>query len=133
MQLQFNWMAVFVCGVIGMVVPALWYLPSLFGKAWQELSGLSAEDLKKNTPALGVAAISSLVQAFALAGFMNYFRSETFGQGAMAGVQLWLGFTAASLITDYRFAQRPWKLAFINLGHSLVVLALNGGILATWK
>ncbi len=133
MPVVHNWMAVIVCGVIGMLVPALWYLPSLFGDAWQKLSGLSADDLKKNTPALGIAALCSLVQAFALSGFMNYFGSQTFGQGALAGIQLWAGFTAASLVTDYRFAQRPWKLAFINLGHSLIVLTLTGGILAAWK
>jgi len=130
---QVNWIAIIVCAVIGMVVPALWYAPKLFGKAWMELEGLTEEKLKQNGAALAVAALSSLLMSFGTAMFLQYFGSETFVQGALAGLQLWLVYSAATLVTDYRFAQRPWKLTFINIGHSALVLALMGGILAAWK
>lgn len=115
MELKFNWLAIVVSTLICILVPFVWYMESLFGKAWKELSGLQEEELKKDFgPAIAVAAAASGVQAFALAGFLNYLGSQTFGQGALAGIQLWLGFTATALITDYRFSRKPWKLAFIS-------------------
>jgi hypothetical protein len=128
-----NWIAVFVAGLIGMLVPAVWYAPKVFGNLWRELSGISAEDAKSPAAALAVEAVCSLVMSVALAGFMNYFGSQTFLQGLLAGAELWLGFVATTLIVDYRFSNRPWKLTLINIGHSLLAMGLMGGVLAVWK
>ena len=133
MPFQNSWIAIVVTAGIGMLVPALWYAPKVFGNAWLELSGLKASDSKGAGPTMALAAFCSLLTAFALAGFMSYFGSQTFVQGFLAGAELWLAFVATSLVTDYRFAKRPWKLAMINLGHSLLSLGLMGGVLAVWK
>ena len=116
-----------------MLVPALWYAPKIFGNAWMKLSGLKAEDTKNPGATFAVAALCSMVTAFALAGFLNYFGSQTFLQGFLAGAELWLGFVATTIVVDYRFSQRPWKLILINIGHSLIALGLMGGVLAIWK
>jgi hypothetical protein len=134
MQLQFNWWAVLVSAALGMMVPAIWYAPKIFGSAWLQLSGITPEeDPRRNGAVYALAALSSLVTAFAIAGFLNFTHSESFGQGAMAGLQFWLGFVASQLVVDYRMANRPWKLTFINLGHSGITMTLMGGILAAWK
>lgn len=133
MQLHFNWLAVFVTAALGMLVPAIWYAPKLFGKAWIELSGLGEDAAKPNPAALALAALCSLGLSFALAGFLNYLGSQTFVQGALAGLQFWAGFTLTNMLVDYRFARRPWKLTFINAGHIAIVMSLSGGILAVWR
>jgi hypothetical protein len=133
MQLQFNWWAVLVSAVLGMLVPAIWYAPTLFGSAWKSLSGLSDDDLKAQGATYALGALSSLVTAFALAGFLNFTQSQTFMQGALAGIQFWIGFSATQMLVDYRMAKRPWKLTFINMGHGAISMTLMGGILAAWK
>jgi hypothetical protein len=133
MQLQFNWLAVLVTAALGMIIPAVWYAPKLFGGAWLRLSGLEEAQMKGQGATFALAALASLVTAFALAGFLNFTASQTFAQGALAGLQFWIGFTFTQMLVDYRFAKRPWKLFFINAGHSAIVMTLSGGILAAWK
>ena len=132
MALQINWIAVLVTALLGLLVQALWYAPKVFGGVWKELEGMRGEQ-KQDMGALALAAFCSLLMAFALEGFMNYFGSQTFAQGLLAGAQIWMGFVATTFLVDYRFAKRPWKLTMINLGHSLLSLGLMGGVLAVWK
>jgi hypothetical protein len=134
MQLQINWWAVLVSAFIGFLVPAIWFAPKLFGNTWMNLSHLSPEETKNGQAStLALGALCSLGLSFAIAGFLNYLGSETFLQGALAGLEFWLGFSFTNLLVDYRFAKRPWKLTFINAGHSAISMTLMGGILATWK
>jgi len=133
MQLHFNWLAVVCAASLGMIVPAIWYAPKLFGAQWMALSGLNADELKGQGASYALAALCSLVTAYAMAGFLNFTASQTFVQGALAGLQFWLGFVATQVLVDYRFSKRPWSLTLINLGHSAVSMTLMGGILAAWK
>ncbi|MES2201002.1 MAG: DUF1761 domain-containing protein [candidate division FCPU426 bacterium] len=133
MNLQFEWIAIFVCAVMGFGIQALWYSPAIFGKEWMRLSGLKQSDAKNPGGPMAIAALSNLVMAFAMAGFMNYFGSRTFVQGALAGAQLWLGFVATVQVVDTAFSMRPWKLWLINAGNWLLIFVLTGGILAVWK
>lgn len=133
MQIAFFWPAVLVAALIGFVVPALWYAPKVFGEAWMRLSGFKQEQAKNPTKELLVAAAASFIMAFALAGFLRLLGSNTFQQGFLAGLQLWLGFIVPALTVDYLFARRNLTLLAINMGHSGVALSLMGGLLAAWK
>ena len=46
-EVNINYLAVIVCGVISMIVGAMWYGPIL-GKLWMKQYGYTEEDLKKN-------------------------------------------------------------------------------------
>lgn len=134
MQLQFNWWAVIVSTCIAMFIPAIWYAPKVFGDTWLRLSGISPEQAKEGLgSALALSAVCSFGLAFAMAGFLNYLGSQSFLQGALAGFQFWIGFSLTQLLVDYRFSKRPWKLTFINAGHSGLSMVIIGGLLAVWK
>lgn len=133
MQLHFNWWAVFTAASLGMIIPAIWYAPRLFGARWLALSGLEESQLKGQGATFALAALASLLTAFAMAGFLNFTASQTFAQGALAGAQFWLGFSFTQMLTDYRFAKKPWPLLMINTLHSALSMTLMGGILAAWK
>lgn len=133
MQLHFNWWAVFTAASLGMVIPALWYAPKIFGAKWMSLSGLNEEELKGQGATYALAALCSMLTAFAMAGFLNFTASQTFAQGALAGLQFWLGFVFTQMLMDYRFAKKSWELTLINVGHSAISMTLMGGILAAWK
>jgi hypothetical protein len=56
--------------------------------------------------------------------------------GVAAGLQAafwnWLGFVAPVTIGSVLWESRPWKFWFITAGYYLVVLLINGAILAAW-
>ena len=133
MQIPINWLAVLVVSLYGLIIPAIWYAPKVFGETWISLSGLTPEQAGGDWRPIAAAALSSVVTCWGLAGFLFYLRSQTFMEGMLAGAQFWLAFTFAQILVDYRFAHRPWKLVFINTGHSILSMSLAAGTLAVWK
>ncbi|MDB5163830.1 MAG: hypothetical protein JWS12_448 [Candidatus Saccharibacteria bacterium] len=133
-NVSINWLAVLVAAVINMVVGAAWYSPSVFGKTWSKLVGRKMEDMRSNAgPGYAITTVAALVQAYILSLFVGYAGVDTVARGALVGFMLWLGFAAATSISDTVFAGRPWKLWQINTGYYLVVLVVNGALLAVWR
>jgi hypothetical protein len=129
-----NWPAVSLAMVLGVVVGALWYSKPLFGGAWQRLSNLDDAALKQGfMPRLALAVCANLASAWCLAGFFNFTHSNSFFLGALAGLELCVGLVAPSMALEHVFGRRSPKLLAINLGHAALVLALQGGLLASWK
>lgn len=129
-----NYWAVLIAAVISMGLGAVWYSPLLFGKTWAKLIGKKMDDMRANAgPAYTVTTIAALVQAFLLANVVKDTNVTTFGNGLLLGLILWVGFVAASTVSDTVFAGRPWKLWKLNTGYYLVVLLVNSAVLAVWR
>ena len=129
-----NWPAVSLAMVLGVIVGFLWYSKPLFGSAWQRLSGLDDETLKQGmAPRIVLAIFGNLATAWCLAGFFNFTHSNSFLMGSLAGLELFVGLVAPFMATEHLFAHRSGKLLAINLGRAALVLALQGGLLASWK
>ena len=133
-SVEINYWAVLVAVVINMVVGALWYSKGLFGSHWSKLTGIKLEDMRKQGNAgIAISVVTSLITAFILAHFVRYAGATSFSDGLVTGFWLWLVFIAAMLASSYVFEGRPWKLWTINAGYWLVVLLINGGLLASWR
>jgi hypothetical protein len=131
-SVDINYAAVLVAAVINMAVGAIWYSPSLFGKAWSKLTG--KKDMKgSGRMGYAVSAVGALVQSWILVHFVQYAGSTTVGEGAITGFWLWLAFVGVVMAGAYVFEGRPWKLWQINAGYFLVVLVVNGALLAAWR
>ncbi len=126
--------AVLVATLINMIVGAIWYMPGVFGRPWSKLAGRRMEDMRKNA-GLGYAitAVGAVIQAWILAHFVYYAGANTAVKGAVVGFMLWLGFVAITQGVNTVFAGTRKKLWAINTGYFLVVLIINGALLATWK
>ena len=132
-SVDINWIAVVVAAVVNMVVGAMWYSPSMFGKAWSKLVGRSLEDMKSGaSTGYVVTTIGALIQAYVLSLFVRYAGATTAVDGVQVGFWLWLGFTAVTMASNNVFAGRPWKLWKIDSGYFLAVLLINGALLAVW-
>ena len=132
-SVDINYWAVIVAALVNMVVGALWYTRSLFGNQWAKLIGIKHEDMRKTgNSGIAVSIVTSLVTAFILAHFVSYAGDSNFGDGLVTGFWLWLGFVATMMASAYVFEGRSWKLWQINAGYWLVVLLINGGLLASW-
>ncbi len=129
-----HYLAVIVAAIINMAVGAAWYSPGLFGKTWSKLIGQKMEAMRENAgTGYMVSTIGALLQAFVLANVMRDAGLTTAFRGALLGFWLWLAFVAVCVATDVVFAHRSWKLWKINAGYFLVVLLINGALLAVWR
>jgi len=134
-----NFWAVLVTFVINVAVGAFWYSPSGFGKKWSKLSGHDLMKMPKDEAnrAIVYVAVASLVQAVVLAVILNSLHvtegTHPLTNGLVAGVVLWLGFTAATTVGNTFYMRQSWKLWWVNSSFFLVVMAINSVILAAWQ
>lgn len=132
-----NYLAVLVAAIINMVIGAIWYSPSLFGKNWMELAGIRPEDAEKRAGgarrAYSWTFVASLLMAYALARILWYAAAQTVIGGALIGLLAWLGFVATTAGANYLFEGRPCRLYAINTGYPLVSLIVMGALLAAWR
>lgn len=128
-----NYLAVLVAAVINMVVGALWYSKAMFAKPWMKLTGKKMEDMNGAASGYAIAMVGALVQAFVMANLVRDVGAATVGAGATLGFLLWLAFTGITSAVTNVFSGNSWKLWQINTGYFLVVLVVNGALLAVWR
>ncbi len=128
---EVNFVAVLVAAALSMVVGFVWYSLKVFGKPWMKEVGFTAKDIA-NGPGNGYAlvALTSLVQAYVLAHFVDFTLADTWMEGAMTGFWLWAGFVATAYAATYVFSQKTLKLWAIDTGYFLAVLLVQGAVLA---
>lgn len=131
-DVDIKWAAVIVAALVNMVVGSLWYSRSGLGKEWMKLTGRKMEEMTGGGTGYAIAAVGALVQSYILAHFVAYAAANSFAEGMVTGFWLWLGFVAIVSAVHYSFEGRSWKLWKINVGYFLVVLLINGGLLAAW-
>ncbi len=132
-----NWISIVVAAIINMAVGFVWYSPMLFGKQWMKYVGMSEKDVqaakKGMSSAYGIMAVGALIMAFVLSKFVSMAGTMTATSGAMIGFWAWLGFVATSVVGGVLFEKKPWGWYYITAGFSLVVLVINGALLAVWR
>lgn len=133
-SVDINWWAVIVAALINMVVGAVWYSPGVFGKYWARLTGHKTEgNMSMANSGYAVSALGALVQAWVLVHFVRFAGSTTFSKGLVTGFFIWLGFVAVVMAAMNAFEGRNWDLVRLNAGYWLLVLLINGGLLAAWR
>ncbi len=80
----------------------------------------------------GFTALSSFIQAIAMAFLVNALGSTTALTGAMTGFMIWLGFIAPTYLVNKLFAGHGFKIWAIEAGNHLVNFVLFGAILGAW-
>lgn len=131
---QINYLAVIVMAIAYFAIGAIWYSPALFGKAWMEALGKSAEEIKAGAgPKLYIGAfIGALVLCYIMAYFVKYVNATTFWGGVITGFAAWVGFVATVMGMNALFQGTSGRLYIIDAGYALVGMILAGGVLAVW-
>lgn len=135
MEVEINIWAVALAMISSMIVGSIWYARPVFGDMWIKWARV---DMKRKGNAmlpLIVTAAVSLITAYVLAHvtyLSNQFFDNTYLQDALTtAFWMWLGFTAARMITHDAFEGRPWNLTFLNIAHEFVTLMVMGLIIGT--
>ena len=130
-----NYWAVLVVWILYMAVGAWWYSTAGFAKQWTKHTGINILKIptaQANNIIMSVA-VSALVQAFALALVLNSLGVATVSDGILAGLVLWLGFTAATTVGVTLYSKRSWLFLWLNSSYFLVVMAVGSVVLAIWQ
>ena len=133
-----NYLPVVIAAVVNMIVGYMWYGP-VFGKQWMKLSGVTEKSMADGKPNMGkiygLTYVAAVVMAYVLSMFTGFAGATTATQGAMVGFWVWLGFVAPANASKYLFANKaqPWNLYYLEQGYWLLLLLVNGGLLAVWR
>lgn len=138
MDIQVNYLAVLIAGIVATVLGFLWYSPFVLGKPWMKEKGYTAEALKMNQKAMGkwygLSFVVSLITAYVLAHVMvlsaNYFHNPMLTTGLMTAFWSWLGFMMPVQLTAAIFGNKNMKLFAIDTGYQLVALLGMAVVLA---
>ncbi len=156
---NFNWLAVVGAALIPLILGFIWYHPKVFGKAWQEATGLSDEKIKNsNMPVIfGVSIVLSLMLALAVVSltvhqshvyslfqgdesaesvaFLKSFmethghKFRSFKHGALHGALAGFFIVLPVLGTNALFERKGFKYILIDVGYWIVALTLMGGVI----
>lgn len=133
-NVEVNYVAVLLATLSTMVVGSVWYTPKVFGNTWMKLAKIDQKAMKKaGIYPIVVTLIVSLITAYVLAhvAFLsNQFFQNSFLQDSLTtAFWVWLGFTAARIITHDAFEVRPKELTAITVSHELVTFLVMGLII----
>jgi hypothetical protein len=85
---------------------------------------------------LVITVIVSFITAWVLAGATfiawKFYGGSFFASALLTGIILWLGFTAARMITHDAFDRRPWGLTILNIAHEFVTIVIMAIIIGVW-
>jgi hypothetical protein len=133
-----NWWAVLVAAVATFLIGGLWYT-ALFGQRWAQLNGYSEEKLKAMRAQLppplffgGLLACYFLI-AVVVALLVVAFQINSVPSGALLGLLLWLGPTAAVAFTGHLASDKPLGAYVLDASYQLIYLVLIGAILGGWR
>jgi hypothetical protein len=136
MDVSVNYLAVLLAALSSMVVGAAWYSPKIFGNTWMKLAKVKMgvnNSPHEMTVMYGLTFLASLATAYVLAHvtfLSNKFFGNTFLYDAlMTAFWLWLGFTAARMLTHDLFEGRRKKLTLLNSAHELVTFLVMAVII----
>ena len=137
-EIEVNWLAVLVAGVMSMMVGFFWYSPLLFAKPWMKMSGMTKEKIAKSnmTKTYGISFVVGLVTAFVLAYGMglsiDFFHYSGLLTGISSAIWIWLGFVMPVQLTSWLFDGKSFSLFLINTGYQLSSLIVMGVVIGLW-
>lgn len=127
-----------LAAIASFVFGGVWY--GVLSKQWLSAAKLTEEQIKGTggpSPApFVITFIAQTFMAWMLAGLILHMAKAglpaNMRNGMITAFFVWAGFVATTLIVNHRFQMQSWALTFIDGGHWLGVLLIQGAILGMW-
>jgi len=145
MDINPNWVALFVASLSTLVVGFIWYNPKVFGTIWMNEIGMTEEKAKKaNMPLVfGLSVVLAFLISFTLMmmvmtgggpGDMQHGieQNMTFKHGAFHGALLGIFVLLPVIVINGLYEQRSFKYMMVVAGYWIVSFAIMGGIINMW-
>jgi hypothetical protein len=118
-----NFVAVVAAAIASWIFGAGWYMA--LGRVWMEAVGFT-EPPKPTAAPFVISFVAGLAMAAVLAGLIAHSGAVTVGRGLITGFFAWLGFVATTVTVNHRYQGSGWNLTFIDSGHWLGALLVQG-------
>jgi hypothetical protein len=125
-----NYLAVIAAAVAAWLFGAVLYMA--LSKPWMAASGWKSEaemlgPAGKVSPVpFIISFVAELIMAYFLAGLIAHIGEVTVSQALVTAFFVWLAFVITTLVVNYSFGRRSWRLTAIDGGHWLGVLLVIG-------
>ena len=127
-----------VAAVVSFMFGGIWY--TLLSKPWMAAAGLDEARLhgdgNRSPVPFVITLIAQLFMAWMLSGLLLHMAKAglpaNLKNGLITALFIWAGFIATTLTVNHRFQKQSWALTFIDAGHWLGVLLIQGAILGQW-
>lgn len=129
------YLEVLIGAVTSFLVGFAWYTV-LFGKTWQEESGITAEQAQANMGRThGLAFLMMCVIAMVSNMYFNFHdvAEQTFVHGAFHGGMTALCFAVPAVAIHYLYQRKSLKLFLIDAGYIVVFFALSTAVMGALK
>ena len=116
----------------------IWY--TVLSKQWLAAANLDEAQLKgpggPSPVPFVIAFVAQLFMAWMLSGLLLHMAKAglpgNIKNGLITALFIWAGFIVTTLVVNHRFQKQSWALTFIDAGHWLGVLLIQGMILGQW-
>ncbi|MGH2656612.1 MAG: DUF1761 domain-containing protein [Actinomycetota bacterium] len=130
-----NWLAVIVATLAYFLLGAVWYARAVFGKAWQQSSGITVEEGQRPGAAFYIIPLTTcLLMTLATAMIAASTGSSTVGDAIVLGLVVGVGFAASLSLLGSAFGNYPQPGVYfaITAGYHLVGLMGASLIVTLW-
>lgn len=134
-DLDLDWLAIVVAGVVYFVLGAVWYSPTVFGKKWMELVGMTEEKMKEGGqagPLFGMLLLN-LLAALALGALLAWSDTTGLTEALIFSLFIAIGFVITTELTHVLFEKTDTELFMINAGYHVVGIVLMGFVIGAWS
>lgn len=138
MNVEVNYLAVFLAALSSFAVGMVWYAKPVFGTMWGDMVKLTEKQQKSGmVKAMGTAFVAAFITAYVVAHvayLSNIYFGNSFLQDSL-NTAFWLGIgiAATTIATHDAFEQRRRKLTVINIGNQLATLLVMGLVIGLLK
>lgn len=127
-----NWLSVLLGGVAWFVLGAIWYMPPVMGRRWQEAGGIEVpEGAGPNPVVFLLTLVAYFIAATVTAMLALATETTTAGEGAVLGFLVGVGYalTAAAVTAIYDRKPDPFGWFWINGVFNVIGLTVVGVII----
>ncbi|OFX84230.1 MAG: hypothetical protein A2W99_00445 [Bacteroidetes bacterium GWF2_33_16] len=132
-----NFLAVIVAALSAFAIGSVWYSPLMFSKSWQNVLGLSEDDIKDANMFLifGTSFVLMLIMAIGLSLLFLVLNpnGSTLILGLKQGLFIGVFFISTSYGVNILYQRKSFKLWAIDSGYQVLLLGLMGTIIGAWQ
>jgi hypothetical protein len=136
-QVDINYWAVLVAGVVNIAIGFVWYAKGVFGTKWAQDLGKNLDEMGKDKKAqmraMPIMVVGSFLMPYILAHFVGYTNTTDWVGGVVTALWAFVGFSLTMGAMNYAFAQKKLRLFLIEYGNILVSMVVAGAILGGWR
>ena len=126
-----NLLAALVAGTVVFVIGGAYW--AVFTPAWSRHLGRPPEESRPTPVQLGLAFVTRVAIACALAVFVGWAGAQGVGAGAEIGFLAWLGLVLPLTIGQAAFERKPWRTLLIGLPEAMIGFVVMGAIVGAWR